>query len=48
MKIVKALEEDAARIAAIIRASHQDVARMFAITEKTTPNIPPFALRTGY
>jgi diamine N-acetyltransferase len=42
MKIVKALEEDAAWIAAIIRESHQDVARMFAITEDNNPKHPSF------
>jgi ribosomal protein S18 acetylase RimI-like enzyme len=42
MKIVKALEEDASQIAAIIRESHQDVARMFAITEENNPKHPSF------
>ena len=45
MKIVKALEEDAAQIAAIIRESHQDVARMFAITEENNPKHPSFCTR---
>ena len=42
MKIVRALEEDAAQIAAIIRESHQDVARLFAITEENNPKHPSF------
>jgi GNAT superfamily N-acetyltransferase len=42
MKIVKAMEEDASQIAALIRTSHQDVARMFAITRDNNPKHPSF------
>ena len=42
MKIVPATEKDAERLAKIIRTSHQDVARMFAITEENNPKHPSF------
>jgi len=42
MQIVSATEKDAERIAAIIRKSHRDVARMFAITEENNPKHPSF------
>lgn len=45
MTIVSARPEDADRIAAIIRASHQDVAQMFHITRDNNPKHPSFCSR---
>jgi diamine N-acetyltransferase len=42
MRLSPATEEEAERLAAIIRASHQDVARMFAITKENNPRHPSF------
>ena len=42
MKIVSATREDADLIAAVIRESHRDVARMFAITRENNPKHPSF------
>lgn len=42
MRLTPAAEEDAEKLAAIIRASHQDVARMFAITQENNPRHPSF------
>ena len=42
MKIVPATREDADLIAAVIRESHRDVARMFAITRENNPKHPSF------
>ncbi len=45
MTIVSTRPEDADRIAAIIRASHQDVAQMFHITRDNNPKHPSFCTR---
>lgn len=42
MHIVKATPKDARPIAALIRKSHRDVARIFAITEENNPRHPSF------
>jgi GNAT superfamily N-acetyltransferase len=42
MTIQRASREDAARIAAIIRASHQDVAQKFNLTRDNNPKHPSF------
>jgi GNAT superfamily N-acetyltransferase len=42
IKIVPAAKEDAEQIAAIIRESHQDVARIFNLTRENNPKHPSF------
>lgn len=45
MTIVSTQQEDAEQIAAIIRASHQDVAQMFSLTRNNNPKHPSFCTR---
>jgi len=45
MTIVGSRRQDASQIAAIIRASHQDVAQMFNLTRDNNPKHPSFCTR---